>query len=318
MKKIYSSKKWFSIVLAMWITIVISLIAILILEFIIPFSRNVKSVENWSSAYYYAYSWIENSLWELAKQVEDWFDFSDSSGLWNTWSTYDLVSMTSIIPPIWDGNSEYDKDWNRFDPNIPIQLSLTDNGGNKISNIDFSNTRFHFRVPDITGTWSKTLSGSSNRLFVNWILSWIDNSWDPTVLNASWSSTNHNYIRKSNMSWAPFTIWLKYWLTLEWSICSIESFFERTWSLPCTNQWIQDNPILKFSIVDSLEDDEWWMIPYLEYKIEFRDSSNNPISIPWRYSQINTAGKSNGYKKTMDIKVPQTSTNQAFDFAVFQ
>jgi hypothetical protein len=315
MKNIHNSNKWFSIVLAMWITIVLSLIAILILEFIIPFSRNVKSVENWSSAYYYAYAGVEESLWELAKQTEDGYDYSTSFSTWATGSQYDLASMTTIIPPAWDGNSEYDEDWNRFDSHTPIQLALTDDSWSKI-NVNFNSVNFYFRIPETSSWVTKTLSGSQD-IIINWIVSWLDSTSQPVVLNASGSTNNINYVRVNDINtmtttpWTPWVLWWRDGLTLDWQSCEVQEFFSN--SAPCAWVWTNTRPILKMSIVNKLEDTDGGIIPYLEYRIDFAWTS-----VPWRYSQINTAGKSNGYKKTMDIKVPQTSTNQAFDFAVFQ
>lgn len=318
MKNNQRSKKWFSIVLAMWLTVVISLIAILILEFIIPFSRNVKSVENGSAAYYYAYGWVEDSLWELAKQTEDWYDASSILSTWSTWSKYDLISMTDVIPPSWDGNTDLnDKDWNKFDANTPIQLSLSDNAGVKLSTVDFWQTDFLFRVPDISWTGAKTLSWST-KIIVNWIVSGLNASGDPVVLNASWSITNDNYITAADINAASvINIWGLDGITLDGTDCTVQQFFSNS---SCA-WWVNTRPVLKLSIVNSLEVDTadgWWLLPYLEYQIRIKNNWWSPVNIPWRYSQIDTVWKSYWYKKTMDIKVPQLSTNQAFDFAVFQ
>jgi hypothetical protein len=315
MKENKTSNQWFSIVLAMWVTVVISMIALLILEFIIPFSRNVKDVENWSSAYYNAYSWIEESLWELSQQVEDWFWLNTIMSPWATGSKYDLISMTDVIPPLWEWNTEQiDKDWNMFDANTPIQLSLTDNAWVKINSIDFWQTDFSFRVPDIEWSWTKSLSWS-NHIIINWIVSWLDWSWNPVVLNASGSTSNNNFITSTMINaWSTINIWNKDGLTLDWVSCTIQEFFS---NISCV-WWVVTRPVLKMSIVNSLEDSASWIIPYLEYQISFKNSWSTPVDVPWRYSQIKTAWKSYGYKKTMDIKVPQLSTNQAFDFAVFQ
>lgn len=307
MKNLQNSHQWFSIVLAMWITIVISMIAILILEFIIPFTRNVKSVENWSAAYYFAYSWIEDSLWELS-QNDIWHNSWSLFWATSTWSQFNLVSMTSIIPPTWDGNSEYDEDWNRFDPNTPIQLQLNS------TSINFDQTEFRFRVPNISGTWAKTLSGS-NDIIINWIFNWLNWS-DPISLNASWTVNNIHYIRVSDIDGIGISIWWKEGLTLDWISCNVNEFYNNNGS--CLWEWITSDPVLKLSIVNKIQDTDGWMIPYLEYQIHFKNWWWSDVPVPGRYSQIDTAGKSYGYKKSMDIKVPQLSTNQAFDFAVFQ
>lgn len=322
MKNTKDNKKWFSIVLAMWITIVISLIAILILEFIIPFSRNIKGVENGTVAYYWAYSWIEESIWDL-HQKGIWRALVDS-WMWvnATWSQFILSSTTSTIPPVWKWNSEYHSDWNRLDPNNPLQLALVDNSGNKIA-VDFTNTLFTFRVPDINNDWDYTNDGTlswSTEPIINWILSWEDTiGWwgTPVILNAD----NSELIVSNNINWwtkTPWaiTIWWKNGQNLDWDPCTIDTFYKDTcWWVA----GIEYNPTLKLSIIDELIVNPWSVrIPYIEYQIQVRNSSSNPIAIPGRYSQISTAWKSYWYKKTLDIKVPQTSTNQAFDFAVFQ
>jgi hypothetical protein len=55
-------------------------------------------------------------------------------------------------------------------------------------------------------------------------------------------------------------------------------------------------------------------IPYLEYKIKLNDT----YKIPLRYSRIKSYGKSYGFQKHLEVKVPQQTTNEAFDFTVFQ
>lgn len=321
MKNTQTNKKAFSIVLAMWITIILWMISILILEYIIPFSRNIKWVENSSSAFYHWYSWIEESLWKLS-QNNIWYDndnlFNPSSA---TWSQFILKSLTSTIPPLWDWNSEYDSDWNRLDPNIPIQLQL------QTGSIDFvTNTDFIFRIPDLNrdGNYTNdgTLSWSNDKPMINWILTGLDIAiiGQPVSLIGEDHLTNNNYIKLSDINNTAINIWSKNWVDLDWKKCTLQEFYSDN-CLPETWSGIAAEHTLKLSLLDDLEmvTAVWERrIPYLEYQILFKDSSNADVQVPGRYSQIDTAGKSYGYKKTMDIKVPQLSTNQAFDFAVFQ
>jgi len=303
-----NNKKWFSIVLAMWITLVIWMISILILEFIIPFSRNIKWVENSSAAFYQSYSGIEEAMWFIS-QNDLWDEDAQLFVQTNSQDiAYNVESMTSIIPPALKGNSEYDSNWNRFDNNFPIQLAITD------SNIDFQNVDFTFKIPDELND-SNTVEGndSTQNYIINWIITGISNpngtKWDsddvPVVLNG----LNTELIEKSEI-W-DVNIWIdnRLWRTLDDSLCSVEQFIDGT----CI--WISNiyDVTLKMSLVDSLTLDNWTTIPYLEYQINFWSDR-----IPGRYTQIETSGKSYGFRKNMDIKVPQQSTNQAFDFAVFQ
>ncbi len=303
-----NNKQWFSILLAMWITLVTGMIAILILEFIIPFSRNIKWVENSSAAFYQSYSGIEESMWFISQ---------NDLGTWTSKTliqanpqdtAYSVESMTSIIPPIWKGNSEYDSNWNRFDNNFPIQLAITN------QNIDFSNVDFTFRIPDELNS-SNTIVGndSTQDYIINWIITGIsdpDNvKWNsddvPVVLNG----INTELIRKNEVWDIDISIWDREWRTIDWNTCSITNFTNNS----CI--WISNiyDVTLKMSLVDSLTLNTGAIIPYLEYQIDFWTHS-----VPWRYTQIETSGKSYGFRKNMDIKVPQQATNQAFDFAVFQ
>ena len=304
-----NNKQWFSILLAMWITLVTGMIAILILEFIIPFSRNIKWVENSSAAFYQSYSGIEEAMWFIS-QNDLWDEDEQLFVQANPQDTaYSVESMTSIIPPAWKGNSEYDSNWNRFDNNFPIQLAITD------PNIDFSNVDFTFRIPvelddgnDIE--WNDALQP----YIINWIITGISNpdnvkwNWDdiPVVLNG----INDQLIRKDEVWDIGIWIWSRNGRTIDWDTCSVTEFTTNSCS------WISNiyDVTLKMSLVDQLIlDTNNKSIPYLEYQINFRGDS-----IPGRYTQIETSGKSYGFRKNMDIKVPQQATNQAFDFAVFQ
>ena len=54
-------------------------------------------------------------------------------------------------------------------------------------------------------------------------------------------------------------------------------------------------------------------IPYLEYQIDFWT-----FTVPQRYTRIQASGKAYGFKKDLEVNIPQTTLNQAFDFTVFQ
>ncbi len=303
-----NNKQWFSILLAMWITLVTGMIAILILEFIIPFSRNIKWVENSSAAFYQSYSGIEEAMWFIS-QNDLGVGNTDSFVQANPQDTaYSVVSMTSIIPPTWKGNSEYDTNWNRFDNNFPIQLAITD------SDIDFSDVEFTFRIPAELDDGNNVEWNDDTQLYlINWIITGIsdpDNvKWNsddvPVVLNG----INTKLIRKDEIWDIDISIWDREWRTIDWNTCSITNFTNNSCS------WISNiyDVTLKMSLVDQLILDNGKSIPYLEYQIDFWSDS-----VPGRYTQIETSGKSYGFRKNMDIKVPQQATNQAFDFAVFQ
>ena len=305
-----NNKQWFSILLAMWITLVTGMIAILILEFIIPFSRNIKWVENSSAAFYQSYSGIEEAMWFIS-QNDLWDEDEQLFVQANPQDTaYSVESMTSIIPPAWKGNSEYDSNWNRFDNNFPIQLAITN------PNIDFSNVGFTFRIPDELNNSNDIKWNDASQLYlINWIITGVSNpdnvewNWDdiPVVLNG----INDQLIEKGEIGSNISNFSTRNWRTIDWDTCSVKDFIDGSWA--CNLIYNIYDVTLKMSLVDQLILNNWKSIPYLEYKINFGGDS-----IPGRYTQIETSGKSYGFRKNMDIKVPQQATNQAFDFAVFQ
>lgn len=312
------NKKWFSIILAMWIVIIISLIAYNILEYVIPFWREVKWAENSSRSYYLANSWIEEWLYYLKTRTgsnerneninNTTFPVGSNTGL-----KYNTYSSWNILPPLWEWNSNYDDDdknniinhdrntisqWN------PIQLSI----GNWYIT-DLNNFKIAFKTPslDYDFTTPETISGDLLPPFtplVNWQLSSNNNS-----LNASWWIITNKDILDSNKEYINLALPLKdlKWTDLNWTDnISIWSFYS-------TNCWAGSGCILKFSVVNKLELDSnnvW--VPYLEWQMRVNDN------IPLRYTKIESAWKSIWYKRELEIKVPTKTVNQAFDFTIFQ
>ena len=72
---------------------------------------------------------------------------------------------------------------------------------------------------------------------------------------------------------------------------------------------------LKLSVIGdlSISDIHGTQIPYLEYQID-----TNTQEIPTRFTHIQSFGRSFGFQKDVDVRIPQITTDQAFDFAVFQ
>jgi hypothetical protein len=96
--------------------------------------------------------------------------------------------------------------------------------------------------------------------------------------------------------------------TLENSDSNFQSFYNSQ----CSNA--NDLCTLKISIINALrlQNTEETPIPYLEYRIV------GASDIPLRYTRIGASGISQDFKKDLDIKVPQQTVNEAFDFTVFQ
>lgn len=305
------NKKWFSLVIAMWLVIVITLLAFTILEYVVPFSRDIKWVENSSVAYYQANSWIEEGLYAVYDRNSNWTDsrteYSQNIIVWNVSHTFDTSSSWSIIPPIWEWNSEYDKDWNTISSWNPIQLVVWDN---YITN--WSNVKIAFRVPDLDRTWINdyTLSGTTLAI-VNWQL-----SSETNTINASSTLWNNWIIRVWDILDSDeifddsiLDIQFLQWIDLNW----LETNDEKIWKFYDDNCWVGKSCTLKFSIVNKIETTDWITLPYLEWQLKTWTNV-----IPDRYSKITTTWKSFGFKKDITIKVPSQTVNEAFDFTVFQ
>lgn len=299
--------KWFSLVIAMWLVIILSLLAFTILEYIVPFSRDIKWIENSSKAYYLANSWIEEGLYSVYTRnyswaIDDRVEYSKSfSGVAS--SKYTTSSSWKILPPTWDWNSEYDPDWNIISSWNPIQLSLWNN---YIS--DFLWFDIAFRVPDIINDWISVYSLSWTTLpIVNWQLSSATNT-----LNSWLQIITADKILDSNKNFNDNTIdldWNKNWIDLDWNTVTINNFYNSN----C--EWTSSWCVLKFSIVNKLETDdtESKVLPNLERRIVL--TNNN---IPLSNTKLQASWKSYWFKKDINIKIPAPSVNEAFDFTVFQ
>jgi len=272
----------------MGLVVLITLSAYVILDYMLPYVKNTKWIENASNAYYNAYWWIELALEHIKTRpnltTETWWTINNSN--WTIWKSYSTSSSWMQIPKPWEWNSEYDKDFNTISRYEPIQLEVWKNA--------ISTLTLDYKIPAFTW-WTLTISWTTTPILW-WIL-----SWEGDTLIASWS-----YITASNInSPTNFTMFNKIWLTLLWSWKTFQEFY---WVNCWTNSWC----ILKISVINKLELTNWNIIPYLEYKI------TPSWNLPDRYTTITSWGKSYMYKKDLKVKIPQQTVNQALDFTVFQ
>lgn len=294
--------QWFSIMIGMGLTILIVMSAYVLLAYMIPFMKSVRGVENTSWAYYQAYSGIEQALYHTKMRLKTpWLSLTSETGSFmqpnsSTGATFRTFSSGTTIPQEWYGNSEYDEDFNIISQMEPIQLEI----GNGYIVSGVNNLKFKFKVPKISEVSSVTLSWSTSTwAIVNWTVSSENNT-----LFATW-----NWLTASDINSGAtfFDIWWKSWITLTGGVVSFSDFY----NLSC--KLLGDSCILKMSVVNDLVLNNNTQIPYLEYKLDFWANS-----LPDRYTRIKSDGKSYGFQKTLDVRVPQQTVNQAFDFTVFQ
>ncbi len=305
-----SNKKWLSIVLAMWLVLVMSFMVLFILEYIIPFSRNIKWIENSTNSFYQAENWIEESLLFLKTRTditaETWaiiwtsvkYKFTTSS----SWTT---------TPVSWEWNSWFDKSFDTVSQWNPIQLQVWYN------KVNLANTIFTFRIPDLDWNWNFTeimtwasLVSPNPLPIINWQLS----SNDKT-LNASWSYITSYDINNSLKNWVKIFDWnnnnLNWINYIVWR--NLDDTTQNIWDFYTNNCWASSWCILKMSIINKLElNSNNTPIPYLEYKIVF--SGQNAL----RFTTINSDWNSYSFSKNLKVRIPQQTTNEAFDFTVFQ
>lgn len=300
------NKKWFSIIIWMWIVIVATLSAYFILSFALPFAKNIKWIENSSASYYHAYGWIEDSMYFINKERSSLTQEKVQTNTTSSWYSYTTMSSWSMIPLAWYWNSDFDTDYNIININDPIQLDVW-----YMTNDEWSNAKFYFKVPDM---WQSinTLSWWTNPI-INWSLS----SENDTLIS-TWTYITADFIN-SNTYPSYWTIWTKIWESIFWTWWTFKDFYNWEWIFSMyTNNCKTNSCILKMSVVNNLylDDSKNTKLPYLEYKIDFWSLTWNKPAL--RYTTINSIWKSYWFRKDLEIKVPQQTINQAFDFTVFQ
>ncbi len=316
--------RWSALIVTLFVTIIICLIAVYLLDKIMPISKNVKWIENSNIAYYNASSWIEEALLFMSWDnpwVETW------TFIWNTywnWIGYSVIASWTTIPLAWEWNSNYNWNYNKIWPGEPLQLVINNNS------LDWSSINFSFKAPDLDLDWDwnlETLTWSAGSWIINWVLSWKNSSWTWVSLMASWE-TNMITVQDINESLTdPVYLGSKEWLDLNWSWATLSNFYNRIgidWP-DCNNY----KCTLKLSLINNKIEldyntvtgwlwvwEAWGWIPtapYLEYKIEWL---NSPI--PLQYAIIKADWYSNWFKKSIRKDVRQTTTSEVLDFTIFQ
>lgn len=294
------NKKALSLVIVMWIVLVSWLLAIVLLETIIPFSKSVVWMENSSRAYYLANSWFEDAMYKLKEnekiinQPDIKIDSNFISINNKQSSIINLKNFSSKEPESWKWNSEFDENYNKILVWEPIQMD--------ISWIDINNLKIAFKTPKIN---EKNYILSKNEIFINWQLSGEEN-----FLNSSdKKEDNYTVFKKDDLK--EFFLKDFVWIDKNWTKLS---FIDAYTSFLCNFK----KCVLKFSIVNELESQEQSdsskkiILPYLEWKM-WNDSNFRK-----RYTNISSEWLSNNYLRRLEIKVPQDTVNEAFDFTVIQ
>lgn len=291
MKTYSPTSPWFSIVLALGLTLLLSFTWLYLLEYMVPFSRNIRDVEDASQAYYEWYSGIEDALYALSQ---------NSIGFWTrvvSWGfEYTITGTGTVIPAAGLGNSAYNNSRNKISQDQPIQLLigksrlLPGSGNNHI--------RIRVRIPDLNrdNNYTEAFDTSPNDDILLWQVTSSSDS-----ISASWS-----LLRETDIDDSSYQFWNKNGVKLN----GVQQNFWTFYNANCTGT---NECILKLLVINPLIlSTNNTIIPYLEYII------NTQRSIPLRYTQLESDGKTFGFTKKLKVAVPQQTTNSAFDFTIFQ
>lgn len=290
-----NNKRGSALIISIFITMIITIIGIFLLDKIMPLAKNVKWIENSNVAYYNANSWVEKALFDMNSSDPS---LEPSWTGWTTisWYNFSTLANVSSIPQLLEWNSEYDKNFNKIWIWDPIQLVINSN------TISWNNVIFNFKVPDLNWNWSNDEILSSNMAWT-WIINWILSGSGKSAF-ASWEL---NMIKWSEIPTTTWNINGKNWVDLNWSGGTFASFYSQF------NCIATEKCTLKLSLINPLSLSNWQIAPYLEYKID----SINP-KIPNQYAKIISDWNSFWFKRTIKRNVQQVTSNEAMDFTVFQ
>lgn len=108
----------------MGLTILMTLTAYVILSYMIPFTKNVKGIEQSTSSYYHANTGIEEGMYFVKSRANLTTENSVSLPTSSTGYSIQTDSTTNRVPKLTQGNSEYNLDYNQISLKNPLQLRL--------------------------------------------------------------------------------------------------------------------------------------------------------------------------------------------------
>lgn len=300
-----NNTKGFSIVLALGLALLLSYTWLYLLDYMVPFSRNIKWIENATKALYESYGGVEDALYAISVNNTGY----EVTGVTSQGYEYDVDGIWQSIPAVWLGTSDFDANWNKLSQWDPIQLKV---GQDRLNGWWPDRIRISLRIPDFDGNGSrdnlKTSDGDDDIIL-----------WQLSSSTDSISTRDGEFISESDINWdidPAESLWNSWvsshgeWVMVDGTDRTFQWFYNNN-SSPCDN--VANECVLKISIINPLiSSSNDATIPYLEYQVlTDRD-------IPLRYAQVNADGTSFWYTKNIQVAVPQQTTNSAFDFTVFQ
>ena len=303
---LHTSKKGFSLIIALWLSLLFTLTWLFLMEFIVPFSRSTINIEHASIAQYQALSGIEHALRDISRNppwhTTEWEEIGEG----NRKTSYRIVWEGNIIPRPGTGNW-IDPDWNRLSQSEPIQLLVWEEAW--ISLIEF-----RIRVPDF---WEGTLrSLAQDNPLIIWQISSEKHTLivdDSDIIKSSqvWSQ-DHKHSQRPSIS--SINIIHQQWIKNSNQGQGERQSFQDFYNDNCSTD--TDQCVLRISLIDRLitdpsssTDNE---LPFLEYQIQ------TDRSIPFQITDVSVTWTSYWFGRRYNIRVPQETTSAAFDYTVFQ
>ena len=309
------NKKAMSLIVVIGIVLISSLLALSLMWLIFPFARSVIWIENSSRAYYQANSWVEQWLLKVKKiyspenqNISNWSELKyGTDSLWYKEKTIYLWN-NEPAPGKWNS---VDKDFNILSIWEPIQMEFEKN---------LESVHLTIRPPKLDWIRTQKLSEDWDYAKKN-LISFTLTSFDwssyftypnPTKPETYFTSSRINWDIKKGWNWKEWNtgafgneVWLFY---KDWQVTE-KKFFDSVLEI-CANKCIY-----KLSLVNDLisAENTKILLPYLEWKIE---SWNRQIKL--RYSEVSSEWRANWYVRNLNVRSPQNTVNEAFDFAVFQ
>lgn len=309
------NKKAMSLIVVMGIVLISSLLALSLMWLIFPFARSVIWIENSSRAYYQANSWLEQWLLKVKKiyspenqNISNWSELKYGTDyLWYKEKTIYLWN-NEPAPGKWNS---VDKDFNILSIWEPIQMEFEKN---------LESVHLTIRPPKLDWIRTQKLSEDWDYAKKN-LISFTLTSFDwssyftypnPTKPETYFTPSRINWDIKKGWNWKEWNtgeFWNAIWLFYkDWQV--IEKEYLESMKEICAKKCIY-----KFSLVNDLisAKNTKILLPYLEWKIE---SWNSKIKL--RYSEVSSEWRANWYVRNLNVRSPQNTVNEAFDFAVFQ
>lgn len=289
---LYRWPKAFSIVIALWLSLIFALIWLFLMEYIVPFSRSTVNIENASIAQYQAFAGIEQSLRSIS-QEDLWYS---TSGILQNEDfrlvDFQVIWNGSLIPREWTWNW-LDSNWNRLSQTEPIQLLVWNDRINNILNI-------RLRVPRFWWSNQSIIWGSEP------LVLWQISSQSSTLTASPNGMILYNNI-SSNSNISTLNIWGREGNLIE--NLTIPVPFSNFYNSNC----ISSECVIRISLINRLTQSWGNELPYLEYQID-----TNNRNIPFQVTDISVTWLSYWFSRKYNVRVPQATTSAAFDFTVFQ